>query len=141
MTNDIAKSLVKVSPKRQRELQAKLINHIAQVYFYFAEENEELETDEQMTEFVEFMWEIAVLTAAALGMRVLGETTDGRILTECSPTNSIKEFMIDNDIGEEDDLTMEDLEGTPHEILIESTQDENIDIDWGDFEEIFEPKE
>lgn len=122
--------IIALDAKKQRAAQAKLINHIAQVYFFFAEENEEFEDDEDVDQFINFMWDIAVLTAASLGMKVVGETEDGRIIAEFKPVKSIKEFMIKAEIGEEDSLYWESIEEIPY--------DDTEDVDWGEWSEVFE---
>lgn len=126
--NSTKKSMKKIDKARQRELQANLINHIAQVYFYFAEENEEIETDEDLNNFIEFMWDIAVLTSGALGLRVVGETVDGKIVAELKPTSSVKKFMIELGIGEDDDSAWEEIEDNEYNNL------EAVEIEWEGFE-------
>lgn len=122
--------ILQLNAQKQRAAQAKLINHIAQVYFFFAEENEDFDNDTDIDEFIDFMWDIAVLTAASLGMKVIGETEDGRIIAELKPSKSVKEFMKKTEIGTEEQLYWEDIEEVPYDYS-------DGEVDWGEWSEVF----
>lgn len=135
MSKAIKESTISIDRQRQRFLQAKLINHIAQVYFFFAEENEDFENETDIDEFIEFMWDIAIMTAASLGMKVVGETSDGKIITELKPAESVKQFLLDSGIGEKDDNYLEDIEEDEYK---DENQEKIAQIDWAEWSEIFE---
>lgn len=125
------KNVVTIDKLRQRQLQAKLINHIASVFFYFSvDEGDDFE-ETDVDELILDNWDNGVLTAAVLGLRVVGEMDDGRIVAELKPTESVKKFFIDNNMGGEDNIYLEDVD----EEDVTSTP---ADIDWGDFSDIFE---
>jgi len=125
------KNVVTIDKLRQRQLQAKLINHIASVFFYFSVEEGEDFQETDVDELILDNWDNGVLTAAVLGLRVVGEMDDGRIVAELKPTESVKKFFIDNNMGGEDNIYLEDVD----EEDVTSTP---ADIDWGDFSDIFE---
>jgi len=125
------KNVVTIDKLRQRQLQAKLINHIASVFFYFSVEEGEDFQETDVDELILDNWDNGVLTAAVLGLRVVGEMDDGRIVAELKPTESVKKFFIDNNMGGEDNVYLEDVD----EEDVTSTP---ADIDWGDFSDIFE---
>lgn len=93
------KNVVTIDKLRQRQLQAKLINHIASVFFYFSVEEGEDFQETDVDELILDNWDNGVLTAAVLGLRVVGEMDDGRIVAELKPTESVKKFFIDNNMG------------------------------------------
>lgn len=136
MNSKLKESIITIDKKKQKFLQAKMINHIAQVYFFFAEEKEDFDNETDIDEFVEYMWSIATMTAASLGAKVVGETADGRIIVELQPCKSVKEFFIkQNLVEEEDDSTWEDLLDNSYDDVTEGGE---IDFDWEEFTEIFE---
>ena len=125
------KNVVTIDKLRQRQLQAKLINHIASVFFYFSVDEGEDFQETDVDELILDNWDNGVLTAAVLGLRVVGEMEDGRIVAELKPTESVKKFFIDNNMGGEDNVYLEDVDE-------EDVTNTPADIDWGDFSDIFE---
>jgi hypothetical protein len=124
------KNVIEIDRLRQRQLQAKLINHIASVYFFFNSEDEDFE-ETDIDDFILDNWDNAILTAAVLGLRVVGETEDGRIVAELKPVESVKKFFIDGKWGDEENTYLEEVDE-------EDVTSAPADIDWGDFSEIFE---
>jgi len=115
---------------KQKQLQAKLINHITSVYFFFNSEGKDFD-EVDIDDFILDQWDNSIITAAALGLRVVGETTDGKIVAELKPVESVKNFLIEGDWGNDDDLFLEEVD----EEDVTATPE---DIDWGQFSKIFE---
>lgn len=120
---------VRIPKEKQKEHVVDIINHVSEVLYYFFEENEELATDEQLEEFVLFVWDIAVLCMGSLNMRIIGETKDGKVLAEISPVESVKQMLMEKSIGEEDEAYYEDE--------IDETTNNGAEVDLGDWESIF----
>jgi hypothetical protein len=129
MSNPI-KNVKKIDSLKQKKLQAKLINHITSVYFFFTSGDEDFE-ETDIDDFILDNWDNAIITAAALGLRVIGETEDGKIVAELKPVESVKKFLIDGNWGGEEDIYMEDID---EEDVTASPEE----IDWGQFSEIFD---
>lgn len=121
--------IVRIPKEKQKEHVVDIINHVSEVLYYFFEENEELATDEQLEEFVLFVWDIAVLCMGSLNMRIIGETKDGKVLAEISPVESVKQMLMEKSIGEEDEAYYEDE--------IDETTNDGAEVDLGDWESIF----
>lgn len=124
------KNTKKIDGIKQKQLQAKLINHITSVYFFFNSDDEDFE-EVDVDDFILDQWDNAIITAAALGLRVVGETEDGRIVAELRPVESVKQFLVDGNWGGDEDVYLEDID----EEDVTATPEE---IDWGQFSEIFE---
>jgi len=121
--------IVRISKDKQKDHVVDIVNHVSEVLYYFFEENEELETDEQLEEFVLFVWDIAVLCMGSLNMRIVGETKDGKVLAEISPVESVKQMLMEKSIGEEGEAYYEDD--------IEESTNDGAQVDLGDWESIF----
>jgi hypothetical protein len=94
----------------RREATGKVIDNVMQVLFFFFEENEEnLEDDEALDEFINYLWSISCSALAVTGMRIIGKNEDGQYVATFNPSTSVKDFMQKNDIGEDDDAYFEDI--------------------------------
>ena len=94
----------------RREATAKVIDHVMQVLFFYFEENEEnLDTDEGVDDFVKYLWSISCSALAVTGMRLIGKDAEGNYIATFNPSSSVKEFLQNNDIGKEDDVFFEDI--------------------------------
>lgn len=121
--------IVRISKAQQKEHIVDIANHISEVLYYFFEENEDFSTDEQVEEFVLYIWDIAVLCMGALNLKVIGETKDGKILAELNPVESIKQMLIEKSFGEDGEAFYE-------EEIDESDASADA-VDLGDWENIF----
>lgn len=121
--------IVRIPKQKQKEHVVDIINHVSEVLYYFFEENEQLETDEQVEEFVLFMWDIAVLCMGSLNMKIIGETKDGKVLAEIAPVESVKGMLMEKSVGEEDEAYYEDD--------IDETANAGAEVDLGDWDSIF----
>lgn len=89
---------------------AKVIDHVMQVLFFYFEENEDgLDTDEDIDDFVRYLWSISCSALAVTGMRLVGKDADGNYIATFSPSSSVKEFLQNYDIGKEGDVFFEDV--------------------------------
>jgi hypothetical protein len=94
----------------RRSATANVIDHVMQVLFFYFEENEEgLDTDEGMDEFVQYLWSISCSALAVTGMRLVGVDAEGRYVATFNPSASVKEFLQNSDIGKDDDVFFEDV--------------------------------
>lgn len=100
----------------RRAATARIMDKIHQVLFFYYQElerkneiddvNEDLVTIEDLGIFV---WAIAAASMAAAGMRVIGvDEVTGRYVATFEPVESVRSFLIEKDIGSEDDEYFED---------------------------------
>lgn len=87
------------------------MNHVCEVLFYFFnEEHEDLaEDDAALTEFVGYMWDIAIASMAAAGLNITGKNEDGSYTAIFKPVDSVKEFLINEDLAEDGQPFFEDM--------------------------------
>ena len=95
----------------RRAATVEIMDNIHQVLFYFFEENEpEIDNDEVKNEVAIFMWSIATAAMASVGLRVIGvDEGTGRYVATLEPRESVKEFLINDDIAEDYDIFYEDF--------------------------------
>lgn len=87
-----------------------ILNHITEILFYFFEEQEEdLDDAAVLNEFLQTMWDISILSLASAGMKIIGATEDGGYVATFKPVESVKKFMIEEDYGDESQLFYEDF--------------------------------
>lgn len=123
-------TFVPIPKEKQRQHAVNILNHVTEVLYYFFEENEEgLENDEVLDNFISFLWEISVLCMGSLNMKVLGETEDGKVIAEIKPVESVKKMLVETSAAEETDRY--------YETDVEDTVEKNVEIDLGDWESVF----
>jgi hypothetical protein len=116
----------------RRGAAAEIANHIVEVLFYFFEEQEEnLENDEELDEFVQYLWNIAILSMASVNMKILGTGEGRKIFVEMTPESSVKKMLIENYIAEHDENYYEDL--------VEDIPDKDANVSFGQWEDVFIP--
>lgn len=95
---------------------AKTVNSI--FFFYLSEEassisDENGEPDfqnyEALDELSDSMWAATCASMSALSMNMLGKTDDGQIIVSIKPCESVKQFLMTEDIGLDDDIYYEDI--------------------------------
>ena len=106
--------------EQTKEATVDILNHITEVLFYFFEEQEEnLEDDGVLSDFVGNMWDIAVVSMSACGMRVLGKSPDGSYFVSFKPESSVKEFLIKEDYAQDGEIFFEEfVDEVPGEVVI-----------------------
>jgi len=89
--------------KQRKDATVDILNHVTEVLWFFFEENEEdLEDDAAMDEFVGYLWNISIACMSAAGMKVIGQDEDGSYVATFNPVKSVKELLINEDIADED---------------------------------------
>lgn len=102
--------ITKTDEQSKRAAAADIANHIVEVLFYFLEEQEEnLDNDEELDEFINFLWNISILCMASLNMKILGTGDGKKIFAELDPVPSIKNLLIEKYVAEPDENYYEDL--------------------------------
>jgi hypothetical protein len=100
----------KISPQQKKDATVDILNHITEVLFYFFEEQEEnLEDDGVLNDFVGTMWDISIVAMAACGMNVKDVAEDGTYTVSFKPANSVKQFLLEQDYADEDQTFFEDV--------------------------------
>ena len=100
----------KITKSQRQDATIEVLNHVTEVLFYFFQETEEdLEIEQVLNDFTSSMWDIAVVSMAAAGMKITGINEDGTYSATFSPVKSIKEFMINDDYASDDDTFFEDI--------------------------------
>jgi hypothetical protein len=99
-----------ITPKQKKDATVDILNHITEVLFYFFEEQEDnLEDDGVLNDFVGTMWDIAIVSMASCGMNVQNVSPDGTYTVSFRPAKSVKEFLLQEDYAEEDQMFFEDV--------------------------------
>lgn len=94
----------------RRAATAKIMDKIHQVLFFFHEEHEpEIENDDVKEDLGIFVWGVAAAAMVAAGMRVVGvDEQSGRYIATFEPVESVRKMLIEQDIGEEEDIYFEE---------------------------------
>lgn len=99
-----------ITAEQRKKATVDVLNHITEILFYFFQEQEDdLDDDGVLDEFVSTMWDIAVVSMAASGLRINGINDDGSYSATFTPAKSIKDFMVREDYANEDDVFFEDV--------------------------------
>ena len=87
-------------PKRAADIQegtVDILNHVTEVLWHFFSGNEKnLNTEDEINEFVEYLWNIAVACMASVGMEVLENKGDNEDRVAFTPVKNVKEFLVLN---------------------------------------------
>lgn len=78
------------------------------LFFYFEEEQENLDDDGEMELFTDYLWDVTTSAMASIGINVIGKDEDGNYIVKMKPHKSTKQFLITEDIGEDDHVYYED---------------------------------
>jgi|688.fasta_scaffold1374468_1 hypothetical protein len=107
-----------------------ILNHVTETLFYFFEDTEEDldDDDEALDEFTNFIWIIANVAMASVGMTITGRNSDGTINAVFNPVKSVKEFLQNDYTGDDGDRYFEDMV---------SVDEESSEVDLGSFEGLF----
>lgn len=99
-----------ITAEQRKKATVDVLNHITEILFYFFQEQEDdLDDDGVLDEFVSTMWDIAVVSMAAAGLRINAINDDGSYSATFTPAKSIKEFMVRDDYANDDDVFFEDV--------------------------------
>lgn len=105
--SDMAKE---ITAEQRKKATVDVLNHVTEILFYFFQELEEdLDDDGVLDDFVSRMWDIAVVSMAASGLRINAINDDGSYSATFTPAKSIKEFMIKEDYADVEDAFFEDV--------------------------------
>ena len=78
------------------------------LFFYLEEEQEGLDEEGAMEDFSDFLWDMTVSAMASTGIKILGKDNDGNYIASLKPAKSVKDFLINEDIGKDDHIFYED---------------------------------
>lgn len=99
-----------ITAEQRKKATVDVLNHVTEILFYFFQELEEdLDDDGVLDDFVSRMWDIAVVSMAASGLRINAINDDGSYSATFTPAKSIKEFMIKEDYADVEDAFFEDV--------------------------------
>lgn len=97
------------SAEEKRAANAQIMKNIFEVMFFWLEEDQEnLDEDDQMDVFTDFLWSVAVSALSSTNMNIIGKDEQGRYVAVLEPYSSVKEFLVKEDVGEEDHVFYED---------------------------------
>jgi len=97
------------SAEEKRAANAQIMKNIFEVMFFWLEEDQEnLDEDDQMDVFTDFLWSIAVSAMSSTNINIIGKDEQGRYIATLEPYSSVKEFLVKEDVGEEDHVFYED---------------------------------
>lgn len=88
-----------------------IAERIMKVLFFYFEEDQEglLDSDEEIDNFSNYLWTISGVALSSIGINFVGTDENGRIVATLDPCPSVKEFLIKEDIGQDDHIFYEDL--------------------------------
>jgi hypothetical protein len=80
------------------------------LFYYYTEHEPEIEDDDTKVELGDYMWQVATTLMAVCGLRIIGiESSTGRYLATFEPVESVKQFLLEKDFGQENDYYYEDF--------------------------------
>jgi hypothetical protein len=94
----------------KRAANARVLKNVLEVMFFWLEEDQEnLDDDDQVEIFTDFLWSIAVSALSSTNINIIGKDENGRLIATIEPYESVKDFLIKEDIGEDDHVFYEDF--------------------------------
>lgn len=108
-SNEILLNEIFDNPDVRRAATVDICDKITKVlFFYFEEEQDDLDTEEGVDGFADFLWNVVSSAVASTGMRLIGKDESGRYIASFEPCISVKEFLMRTDIGRDDHVYFED---------------------------------
>jgi hypothetical protein len=93
----------------KRAATTEILDRIVKVMFFWLEEEQEgLDEPEAMDEFSDFLWTVAVSAISSVNINIFGKDENGKYLATIEPCASSREYLISEDVGEEDHIFWED---------------------------------
>ena len=110
MSEQEIKGILFADQDARRAATVNIVDRLHQGLFYYHTEHEpEIEDDDKKVELGDFMWDVASTLMAICGLRVIGvDSATGKYLATFEPTESVKNFLIEKDFGQENDYYYED---------------------------------
>lgn len=108
---EIALSEQFATEAERRAVAVSVAERIMKVLFFYLEEDQEniLDSEEEMENFTNYLWTISGVALSSIGVNFLGRDQNGQIVVTLDPCESVKEFLIKEDIGQDDHVFYEDL--------------------------------
>ena len=117
-----------VSNEEGRKFILDVTDKMAEVLWFFFQDSQE-ENGETDEDFIGLMWDLAILSLGATGLKIIGKTPDGRMIVEMTPINSVKDLLKEKSVGQEDMPYFEtEYDGRPSVV--------SPDVEYGDNGEI-----
>ena len=112
-------SITPISKKEAKKATLESLQKMLEVLFYFFEdEDKELEYEENLNDFLQAMWDISVISLIAAGVKIVGKDEDGNYIAKVRPLEDFKKFMCEEDYGDESQTFLEDMCENDDEPLI-----------------------
>lgn len=109
MTNNINIAEYFSDEKSKRAATVDVFESIMKVlFFYFEEDQENLDEEGEMEIFTDYLWDITVSAMSSVGINIVGKDEDGNYIAKLRPPKSVKQFLMTEDIGKEDHVYYED---------------------------------
>jgi hypothetical protein len=78
----------------------KIVDHVVQILFsFFGDQEDELDNEEIFNDFVDSLTSIASLILAVAGMNIIGENSEGNLVSKFVPLASMEEFAKKHNIS------------------------------------------
>jgi len=85
------------------------LQKIMEVLFYFFEEEElELEYEENLNDFLQQMWDVSIIAMIAGGFKIIGKAEDGSYIASVNPVKNFKKWLCKHDFADESQVFFED---------------------------------
>lgn len=100
----------------RRAANVEVLQNVLKVLFFWVNEREEDIFDEEgevneseMSNYTDFLWSITCSMMAATGMKIIGKDETGKYVATLEPSISVKDFLIKQDIGTDEDIYWDDI--------------------------------
>jgi hypothetical protein len=100
----------------RRAANVEVLQNVLKVLFFWVNEREEEIFDEEgevneseMSNYTDFLWSITCSMMAATGMKIIGKDETGKYVATLEPSTSVKDFLIKQDIGTDEDIYWDDI--------------------------------
>jgi hypothetical protein len=100
----------------RRAANVEVLQNVLKVLFFWVNEREEDIFDEEgevneseMSNYTDFLWSITCSMMAATGMKIIGKDETGKYVATLEPSTSVKDFLIKQDIGTDEDIYWDDI--------------------------------
>lgn len=139
-----------ITDQEQKKFILDVVDKMAEVLFFWWVESEfgDEEVDfknpdddqaERITDFIGFIWNVAMMCTASIGFEPIGKSADGKVYAQISPITSVKKLLTDSGFALDEHSSYEETFIDPPSVAspyVEEGEGGEI-ISLGEFEKIF----
>jgi hypothetical protein len=114
--------VTKITPISKKEATTATLDSLQKMlevmFYFFEDEDKELEFEENLNDFLQQMWDISVIAMIAAGIKIIGKSEDGTYIATVTPLNDFKKWLCKHDYADESQTFFEDMCDLDDEALI-----------------------